>query len=213
VLFDEIEKAHPEVFNVLLQILDDGRLTDAKGRVINFKNTVIIMTSNVGQQFIDKMQTIGFSKSEEDGEDYMNIKDKVMNSLKDHFRPEFLNRVDDIIIFDVLSREAIKNIVNIQIDIVKKRLSGKEIDVSVTDAVLDLLSKEGYNPQYGARPLKRLIQDKILNPVASMMISNKVLSGGTILVDVRDGKFTFDIKKSRRSGTVSTVTSKESVLR
>ncbi|NCN08185.1 AAA domain-containing protein, partial [Candidatus Parcubacteria bacterium] len=178
-----------------------------------FKNTVIIMTSNVGQQFIDKMQTIGFSKSEEDGEDYMNIKDKVMNSLKDHFRPEFLNRVDDIIIFDVLSREAIKNIVNIQIDIVKKRLSGKEIDVSVTDAVLDLLSKEGYNPQYGARPLKRLIQDKILNPVASMMISNKVLSGGTILVDVRDGKFTFDIKKSRRSGTVSTVTSKESVLR
>jgi len=213
VLFDEIEKAHPEVFNVLLQILDDGRLTDAKGRVINFKNTVIIMTSNVGQQFIDKMQTIGFSRSSEESDGYENVKDKVLNSLKDHFRPEFLNRVDDIIVFDVLSREAIKNIVDIQIGIVQKRLSEKEIDVSVTDAVLELLSKEGYNPQYGARPLKRLIQDKILNPVASMMISNKVLSGGTILVDVRDGKFTFDIKKSRRSGRVSTLTSKEPVLK
>ncbi|MEX0919209.1 MAG: AAA family ATPase, partial [Parcubacteria group bacterium] len=204
VLFDEIEKAHPEVFNVLLQILDDGRLTDAKGRVINFKNTVIIMTSNIGAQFIDKMQSIGFSKG--DVENYENVKDKLSNALKDHFRPEFLNRVDDIVIFDVLSKQAIKNIVNIQIEVVEKRLREKEIDLSVTDTVVDLLSAEGYNPQYGARPLKRLIQDKILNPVASMMISNKVLSGGTILVDVRDDKFTFDIKKSKRSGSVSTVT-------
>lgn len=203
VLFDEIEKAHPEVFNVLLQILDDGRLTDAKGRVINFKNTVIIMTSNIGANYIDKMQSIGFSNGEK--ENYDGIKEKVSGALKDHFRPEFLNRVDDIIIFDILSKEAIRNIVDVQIGIVQKRLREKEIDLSVTESVLKLLAEEGYNPQYGARPLKRLIQEKILNPVASMMITNKVLSGGTILVDVRGGKFTFDVKKSRRSGTVSTI--------
>ena len=207
ILFDEIEKAHPEVFNVLLQILDNGRLTDAKGRVINFKNTVIIMTSNIGAQYIDKMQTIGFSHDAE--VTYGDIKEKVLSTLKEHFRPEFLNRLDDIIIFDILSREAIKEIVNIQIKIIKKRLAEKEIDLEVTESVLELLTKEGYNPQYGARPLKRLIQDKILNPVASMMISNKVLSGGTVLVDVRDGNFAFDIKRSKRSGSVSTIISKK----
>ncbi|MDO8565317.1 MAG: AAA family ATPase, partial [bacterium] len=203
ILFDEIEKAHPEVFNILLQILDNGRLTDAKGRVINFKNTVIIMTSNIGAQYIDKMQSIGFSKGEK--ENYSEVKEKVLATLKDHFRPEFLNRLDDTIVFDVLSREAIKDIVRIQIEIIKKRLTEKEIELSVTEQVLDLLASEGYNPQYGARPLKRLIQDKILNPVASMMIGNKVLSGGTIQVDVVNGQFTFDIKKSRNSSRVSTI--------
>jgi len=207
ILFDEIEKAHPEVFNVLLQILDNGRLTDAKGRVINFKNTVIIMTSNIGVQYIDKMQTIGFSHGAE--ETYGDVKEKVLSTLKEHFRPEFLNRLDDIIIFDILSRVAIKEIVNIQIEIIKERLKEKEIDLEVTESVSELLAKEGYNPQYGARPLKRLIQDKILNPVASMMISNKVLSGGTVLVDVRNGSFAFDIKRSKRSGSVSTIISKK----
>src|SRR3990167_1028680 len=207
ILFDEIEKAHPEVFNILLQVLDNGRLTDTKGRVINFKNTIIILTSNIGAQYIDKMQTIGFSKGETDS--YEGVKDKVLEALKEHFRPEFVNRLDDIIVFDILSKAAIKEIVNIQIDIVKKRLAEKEIDLSVTDAVSELLSKEGYNPQYGARPLKRLIQEKILNPVASMMISNKVLSGGTVVVDVRDGNFAFDVKKSKRSGSVSTIVSKK----
>jgi ATP-dependent Clp protease ATP-binding subunit ClpB len=202
VLFDEIEKAHPEVFNILLQILDNGRLTDAKGRVINFKNTVIIMTSNIGAQYIDKMQSIGFSRGEE--ANYNDVKEKVLSALKDHFRPEFLNRLDDIILFDVLSREAIAEIVKIQIDIVKKRLTEKEIELSVTEAVIDLLAKEGYNPQYGARPLKRMIQDKILNPVASMMISHKVLSGGTILVDVVNGQFTFDVRKGK-TGRISTI--------
>jgi len=206
ILFDEIEKAHPEVFNVLLQILDNGRLTDAKGRVVNFKNTVIIMTSNIGANYIDKMQSIGFSKGE--AENYENIKEKVLEALKEHFRPEFVNRLDDIIVFDILSKAAIKDIVNIQIDIIKKRLAEKEIELSVTEQVSELLTKEGYNPQYGARPLKRLIQEKILNPVASMMISNKVLSGGTVVVDVRDGNFAFDVKKSRRSGSVSTIVSK-----
>lgn len=203
ILFDEIEKAHPEVFNILLSILDNGRLTDAKGRVINFKNTVVIMTSNIGAQYIDKMQTIGFHNGEK--ETYEDVKEKVLSTLKEHFRPEFLNRLDDIIIFDILSKEAIKEIVNIQIDIIKRRLRDKEINLSVTEGVSELLATEGYNPQYGARPLKRLIQDKILNPVASMMISNKVLSGGTVLVDAKDGQFTFDIKRSKRPSHVSTI--------
>ena len=203
VLFDEIEKAHPEVFNILLQILDNGRLTDAKGRVVNFKNAVIIMTSNIGAQYIDKMQSIGFSKGEK--ETYGEVKEKVLGTLKDHFRPEFLNRLDDIIIFDVLGKDAIKEIVKIQIETIKKRLREKEIELSVGEAVIELLTKEGYNPQYGARPLKRMIQEKILNPVASMMIENKVLSGGTVLVDVKSGDFSFDIKKSKKSSRVSTV--------
>ena len=212
ILFDEIEKAHPEVFNILLSILDNGRLTDAKGRVINFKNTVVIMTSNIGAQYIDKMQTIGFHNGEK--ETYEDVKEKVLSTLKEHFRPEFLNRLDDIIIFDILSKAAIKEIVNIQIDIIKRRLRDKEINLSVTEQVSELLATEGYNPQYGARPLKRLIQDKILNPVASMMISNKVLSGGTVLVDAKDGQFTFDIKRSARSSHVSTIVSnKESALK
>lgn len=207
ILFDEIEKAHPEVFNILLQVLDNGRLTDTKGRVVNFKNTVIIMTSNVGSEYIDKMQSIGFSKGGEK-EDYQNSKDKVMDALKNQFRPEFLNRLDDIVVFDVLSKDVIKTIVNIQIENIKERLSAKEIELVVADAVLDDLSAEGYNPQYGARPLKRLIQTKILNPVANMMITNKILSGGTVLVDKKDGEFTFEVVKGRRSGSVSTVSVK-----
>jgi ATP-dependent Clp protease ATP-binding subunit ClpB len=196
VLFDEIEKAHPEVFNILLQVLDNGRLTDAKGRTINFKNTIIIMTSNVGANYIDKMQTIGFSKGE-DKETYGEIKDKVLGALKDHFRPEFINRLDDIIVFDILGKEAIRSIVNIQIDIVKKRLRDKEIDLVIEDSVLDKLAEEGYNPQYGARPLKRLIQEKILNPVATMMVMSKVLSGGVVRVNIENGEFTFDVTKSK----------------
>ncbi len=211
ILFDEIEKAHPEVFNILLQVLDNGRLTDAKGRVVNFKNTIIILTSNVGAQYIDKMQTIGFSKGEKDN--YEGVKEKVLDALKDQFRPEFLNRLDDIIVFDILSPEVIREIVNIQVESVKKRLEEKEIELVISDAVFDELAKEGYNPQYGARPLKRLIQTKILNPVATMMIGNKVLSGGTILVDKKNGEYTFDVKRGKRSGSVSTVVDKQRTTR
>jgi ATP-dependent Clp protease ATP-binding subunit ClpB len=202
ILFDEIEKAHPEVFNILLQVLDNGRLTDTKGRVVNFKNTVIILTSNVGAEFIDKMQSIGFSKGGEK-EDYQNIKEKVLDSLKDHFRPEFLNRLDDIIVFDVLGRDTIRKIVRIQIESIKERLAEKEIELVVSDSVLDLLAEEGYNPQYGARPLKRLIQTKILNPVATMMIGNKILSGGTVMVDRKGSELAFEVVKGKRSGVAS----------
>ncbi len=201
VLFDEIEKAHPEVFNILLQVLDNGRLTDAKGRVVNFKNTVIILTSNIGAQYIDKMEEIGFSMEKGKQGEYEDVKNKVTKSLKEHFRPEFLNRLDDIIIFDILSEKAITTIVDIQLEIIRKRLLEKEIKLIITKEIISYLAKEGYNPQYGARPLKRLIQDKILNPVASLMISNGVMAGGTVNVGLKNlpgtamGKeFTFEVK-------------------
>jgi len=194
VLFDEVEKAHPEVFNILLQVLDNGRLTDAKGRVVNFKNTVIILTSNIGAQFIDKMEEIGFSMEKTKKAEYEDVKGKVMKALKDNFRPEFLNRLDDVIIFDILSEQAVAKIVDIQLDIVRKRLEEKEIKLVISKEVITYLAKEGYNPQYGARPLKRLIQDKILTPVASLMISRGVMAGGIVNVNLKGGEFTFDVK-------------------
>ena len=198
ILFDEIEKAHPEVFNILLQVLDNGRLTDAKGRVVNFKNTIIIMTSNIGAQYIDKMEKIGFAENNADQQNYEDAKTKVMETLREQFRPEFLNRLDDIIIFNILSPKAVKKIVLLQVDQVMKRLAQKEISLELTPAALDYLAKDGYNPQYGARPLKRLIQTKILNPVASMMISKDVVKGGVVSVGVKGGELTFEVKKGRK---------------
>lgn len=204
ILFDEIEKAHPDVFNVLLQVLDNGRLTDSKGRTVNFKNTIIIMTSNIGAQYIDKMEKMGFSEGGEKavGEEYNYVKSKVRDALKDYFRPEFLNRLDAIIVFDILSKEAIKEIVKIQIDIVRQRLLEKEIEIVVKEDALEYLSKEGYNPQYGARPLKRLIQSKILNPIASLIISKGILKGGSVIVSMKGGDINFEIKKGRRGSII-----------
>ncbi len=205
ILFDEIEKAHPEVFNILLQVLDNGRLTDSKGRTVNFKNTVIIMTSNIGAQFIEKMEKIGFSNKDTntDIHNYEETKTKVMASLKDYFRPEFLNRVDDIILFDILSKESIEKIVKIQVDIVAERLNTKDIHLVVSPEVLSYLAKEGYNPQYGARPLKRLIQNKILTPVAGLMISQGVVKGGMIIVGLKGTEFTFEVKKKKKNNNNS----------
>jgi len=201
ILFDEIEKAHPEVFNILLQALDNGHLTDSKGRKVNLKNTIIILTSNVGSEFIDKMESIGFGGGTEKTkkDKYEEMKKNVEKSLKDHFRPEFLNRLDDIVIFDVLSEEAIKEIVNIQIDQVKKRIEEKGINLKVSVSAMNYLSKEGYDPHYGARPLKRLIQNKILNPLASLIISNGLYTGGNVSVNVKGGEFTFNVKKGKKS--------------
>jgi len=213
ILFDEIEKAHPEVFNVLLQILDNGRLTDAKGRLVNFRNTVIILTSNIGAQYIDKMEKIGFASGGGDKANYEDAKTRVLGALKDHFRPEFLNRLDDIVVFDILSHEAIAEIVNIQIGLIKERLSQKEIKLTLSDAVLIHLAKEGYSPQYGARPLKRLIQTKILTPIASLMISKGISKGGSISVDIKPaprsfsevggGELTFSVKKGKHNSFIS----------
>ena len=195
ILLDEIEKAHPEVFNILLQVLDSGHLTDAKGRKVNFKNTVIIMTSNIGAEHIDRMSRFGFGSKNDEGKEYEQAKDKVLESLKSFFRPEFLNRLDEIIVFDILSPETIRNIVGMQVDIVRERLAQKEIALSVTDEVLDYLAKEGYDPKMGARPLKRVIQSKILTPVASMMVGEGMLQGGTVAVSMKKGELAFDIKK------------------
>lgn len=208
VLFDEIEKAHPEVFNVLLQVLDNGRLTDAKGRTVNFKNTIIIMTSNIGAQYIDKMEKMGFGDRQREGGEYSNIKEKVMEALKEFFRPEFLNRVDDIVIFDVLSMEAIKEIVKIQIGMVQERLNEKEITLELDEDAYEYLAREGYNPQYGARPLKRIIQNKILNHIASLIISKEIQRGGTVDVSVKKGlskspdELVFNTKKGRRGSLI-----------
>jgi ATP-dependent Clp protease ATP-binding subunit ClpB len=198
-LFDEIEKAHPEVFNILLQVLDAGTLTDSKGRKVNFRNTIIIMTSNIGAQYIDRMEAIGFAAAASDQTNYLAAKEKVQESLKDFFRPEFLNRVDEIIIFNILSPEAIKEIVGIQVREVVERLAQKDITLTINPSVYEYLSKEGYDPHYGARPLRRLIQDKILTKVASLMVSRGVLSGGAVTVDVKNGEFTFDVRKSARA--------------
>lgn len=194
VLFDEVEKAHPEVLNILLQVLDDGRLTDAKGRVVNFKNTIIILTSNLGSNFIEKMESIGFRSNKEEQE-YEETKDKVLDALRDFFRPEFLNRLDEIIVFDILSREVIRNIVDIKIRDIKERIQGKGINLSLTEESLSYLAEEGYNPHYGARPLSRLIQEKILNPIAMMIISKTAQKGDTLYVSLKSGSLKIDKKK------------------
>ncbi|MCD8494876.1 MAG: AAA family ATPase [Candidatus Pacebacteria bacterium] len=210
ILLDEIEKAHPDVFNLFLQVLDDGRLTDAKGRVINFKNTIIIMTSNIGSQHIQKMQTIGFS-SNDMADDYRDTKEKVMESLKHHFRPEFLNRLDDVIVFDVLSQETLKQIVEQRILDVQRRLLHKEITLDVTPAGYALLAQKGFDPQYGARPLNRLIQNTLLTKVASLMVSQELGQGGVVLVDAKDDQFIITAKKKGvRASRVATPLKKTS---
>ncbi|MBP7831823.1 MAG: AAA family ATPase [Candidatus Pacebacteria bacterium] len=194
ILFDEVEKAHPEVFNLLLQVLDDGQLTDAKGRKVNFKNSIIVLTSNIGSEHIQKMESIGFS-NQDDSQNYMQTKDKVMDSLKDFFRPEFLNRLDEIIVFDILPAEKIKEIVTLRINALKTRMMEKGITLQVSDSALDYLAKEGYNPHYGARPLNRLIQTKILNQIASFIIAGTTGDGDVVTVDEKKGDLVIEGKR------------------
>ncbi|MCF7833816.1 MAG: AAA family ATPase [Candidatus Pacebacteria bacterium] len=203
VLFDEIEKAHPEVFNMLLQLIDEGRLTDGKGRIVNFKNTIIILTSNIGSQFVEKMESIGFSNNQTI-EDYQNMKGKITDTLKDHFRPEFLNRIDETIIFDLLSEKAIKEIVGLRIKVVGDRLKAKDIDLKISEEALSVLAKDGYDPHYGARPLNRLIQNKILNPIASFIISNNVRVGDTVFVHVKNGEISIETKRGKTKSPIKT---------
>lgn len=196
VLFDEVEKAHPEVFNILLQVLDSGHLTDGKGRKVNFKNTIVILTSNIGAEFIDRMAGIGFNQSSaSEGEQYVQAKERVLEALKEHFRPEFLNRLDETIVFDVLSKEALADIVEKQVAEVVARLAEKRITLSITPAARMWLAEHGYNPRYGARPLRRLIQDKILNPLAGLMIDQGIREGGVVTVSAKSGELTFESKK------------------
>ncbi len=195
ILFDEVEKAHPDVFNVLLQILDDGRLTDSKGRVINFKNTIIIMTSNVGASQIKKMSSFGFTSGEEADEGYDRMRDNINEALKEQFKPEFLNRLDDIIIFRKLSKEEAGRICGKIIEGLSERLKARNITLNVSDAALDKLLEEGYNDLYGARPLKRVVQKRIEDRLSDEILANHVLPGETVTVDVRDGEFAFRSEK------------------
>lgn len=184
VLFDEIEKAHPEVFNILLQILDNGRLTDGKGRVVNFKNTIIIMTSNIGGEYIRQIEQLGFvDESQEDKTaKEEGLKEKIMESLKNYFKPEFLNRIDDIIIFKTLSEKDIAKIVDLQLARLSRRLTNRRIEIKTDESARRILVREGYDPHFGARPLKRVIQRRILDPLANLIIEKKIKEGQKILI-------------------------------
>ncbi len=199
VLFDEIEKAHPDVFNILLQVLDNGRLTDTKGRVVNFKNTVIVMTSNVGAEHIDRMESLGFGTSQKN--DYEGAKEKVMDTLKKQFRPEFINRLDEIIIFDVLKPEVVREIVDVQLERVVERMTAKEIEIEFSDELRDYLATEGYDAKFGARPLKRVIQRKVLSPIANEIIIGSVVEGGKVCVELKDKEPVVKVVKKGRGKT------------
>mgnify|MGYP001608547243 CR=1 FL=1 len=208
VLFDEIEKAHPDTFNLLLQILDDGRLTDAKGHVVNFKNTIIIMTSNIGSDMILSSGTtkehMGFETDRSETSEDDDIKKRITGLLKDHFRPEFLNRVDDIIVFHSLSKEQIGEIVERQLQIVFHRLQKqRSINISVEPAVKDLLAERGFDPSYGARPLKRVIQSLILDPLALEIIKGDIPEGSKVSVSVKNNEIIIQKEKRKDKKTVS----------
>jgi ATP-dependent Clp protease ATP-binding subunit ClpB len=193
VLFDEIEKAHPDVFNVLLQILDDGRLTDGQGRTVDFRNTVLIMTSNLGGQLIQDLSNRPFEE----------VRDAVMAVLRDHFRPEFLNRVDDIIVFKALTQEQLGSIVDIQLRRLQKRLDERKISLVVTHAARKLLIERGWDPVYGARPLKRAIQRLVQDPLAMMLLEGKFSEGDTVEVDVKGGELVFTKAEARAAAPVA----------
>ncbi len=199
VLLDEIEKAHPEIFNVLLQILEDGRLTDAQGRTVDFKNCVVIMTSNVGAPQIQRESGFGFRapENEESGieRSYERMKTHVMEELRRTFRPEFLNRVDEIIVFKPLTREQLKTIVDILMERLRREIRGQGMELTLTDAARDLLVREGYDPQYGARPLRRTIQRLVEDPLSDDMLRGKFSAGDEITLDVRDAQLVFEKKR------------------
>ena len=195
VLFDEIEKAHPDVFNILLQILEDGRLTDSKGRTVDFRNTILIMTSNVGANLIQKPKILGFAPVQEEEKNYAEMKDRVLDELKRTFRPEFLNRVDETIVFHSLNEEHIRAIVTLMINEVNTRLSEKDISIDVTDKAKDLLAKEGYDPMYGARPLRRVIQKRIEDRLSEELLKRNISTGDVVLIDAHEDELTFNRKE------------------
>ena len=188
ILLDEVEKAHPDVFNILLQALDDGRMTDGQGRTVDFKNTVIIMTSNLGSQEIMNRQ----------GEDPEVVKEAVMDEVKKHFRPEFINRIDEIVVFNALDQKAIREIARIQIRKLAKRMEQQNIGLDVTEAALDEIGKVGFDPLFGARPLRRAVQDYLENQIAVDILKGKYAPGDTVFVDYVDGKFIFEDRKDNR---------------
>ena len=192
VLFDEIEKAHPEVFNVLLQILDDGRLTDGHGRTVNFKNTVVIMTSNIGSELWDSQATS--HRGNEEQAYSLTRNSELVARLRQHFRPEFLNRVDEIIVFHSLTTEDLVQIVDIQLRRLQGLLAERNIALELTEAARQLVAEKGYDPVYGARPLKRTIQRELQDPLALKILQGEFRGGDIVLVDARDGELVFGEK-------------------
>jgi len=192
VLLDEIEKAHPEVFNILLQVLEDGRLTDSKGRVVDFRNTLIIMTSNVGADTIKRNSTLGFTAMNDSSKDYNNMRDKVLAELKKSFRPEFLNRIDETIVFHSLDETHIELIVTLMSEELRKRLNEQEIDFTLTDEAKKFLAKEGFDPTYGARPLRRAIQKHIEDRLSEELLKGNISKGDKLMIDMKDGELTVE---------------------
>jgi ATP-dependent Clp protease ATP-binding subunit ClpB len=190
ILFDEIEKAHPDVFNILLQIMDDGRLTDGKGRTVDFRNTVIIMTSNIGSAFLQ-------AESLHSAKDFDEASKHVMDALHAHFRPEFLNRVDDIIIFQPLGKEQLVKIIELRLEDVRRLLAERKISLELTDAARELLFTDGFDPNFGARPLKRAIQKLVQDPLALKILDGEILHGDHVMVDAdkKAGKMSFKVSK------------------
>jgi ATP-dependent Clp protease ATP-binding subunit ClpB len=194
VLFDEVEKAHPEVFNLLLQLLDDGRLTDSHGKTVDFRNTVVIMTSNIGSTHIQEMLLEREKKPaaywvDSSGKEF---REKVMEDLKAFFRPEFLNRVDEIIIFNPLTKALLTRIVDIQVERMKKFIRGKNIDLKLTERAKEYFAEKGFDPIYGARPLKRMLQKMILNDLAKKILDRTFREGDTVEVDVENEQVVFN---------------------
>ncbi len=196
ILLDEIEKAHPEAFNILLQIMEDGNLTDAKGRRVDFRNTILIMTSNIGAELIQREGSLGFAAAEDPNKkaqvDYQTMKDKVLSQLKQTFRPEFLNRIDAVIVFHPLTPEHVRQIVDLELKRIRKQLAEQQITLEVTEAAKDLLAKRGYDRQYGARPLRRIIQNLIEDPLAEAILAGRFKPGSTVVIDVRDDLLTME---------------------
>ena len=188
ILLDEVEKAHPDVFNVLLQVLDDGRMTDGQGRTVDFKNTVIVMTSNLGSQMIQQMA----------GDDYQVIKLAVMAEVKSYFRPEFINRIDEVVVFHALDEKHIKSIARIQLRNLEKRLAALDLKLEVSDAALSELAEAGFDPVFGARPLKRAIQSSLENPLAKEILEGRFLPKDTIVVELKDRRIVFNRRPSPR---------------
>jgi ATP-dependent Clp protease ATP-binding subunit ClpB len=190
ILLDEVEKAHPDVFNILLQVLDDGRLTDGHGRTVDFRNTVIVMTSNLGSQMIQDMAG---------EENYDAMKAAVMEIVSGHFRPEFINRVDEVVVFHPLGREQIRAITGIQVATLRQRLQDRDMDLELTQAALDKLGEAGFDPVYGARPLKRAIQHGVENRLAQEILTGRFQPGDTIIVDVDGGNLVFRKKVKEKA--------------
>ncbi|GLB46597.1 ATP-dependent Clp protease ATP-binding subunit ClpC [Philodulcilactobacillus myokoensis] len=195
VLFDEVEKANPDVFNVLLQLLDDGYLTDSKGRKVDFRNTVIIMTSNIGATALRDNKTVGFGAEKQGDNSYEKISNTMKSELKRHFKPEFINRIDDIVVFRSLNRAQLREIVKLMAQSLLKRVQNKGIHIKMTPAAVDIIAKDGYNPEYGARPIRRALQNKVEDQLSDVLLANKAAAGDTIDVGASHGKIKLSVKK------------------